>query len=50
MTGSGSGLFIEVPDRVRGLQILAQAPSGCGGFVARGINRHPLAVQPAVGV
>jgi 4-diphosphocytidyl-2-C-methyl-D-erythritol kinase len=50
MTGSGSGLFVEVPDRVRGLEILAQAPSGCGGFVARGINRHPLAVQPAVGV
>ena len=50
MTGSGSGLFVEVPDRARGLEILAQAPSGCGGFVARGINRHPLAVQPAVGV
>ena len=50
MTGSGSGLFVEVPDRGRGLEILAQAPSGCGGFVARGINRHPLAVQPAVGV
>jgi 4-diphosphocytidyl-2-C-methyl-D-erythritol kinase len=50
MTGSGSGLFVEVPDRTRGLEILAQAPSGCGGFVARGINRHPLAVQPAVGV
>ena len=50
MTGSGSGLFVEVPDRDRGLEILAQAPSGCGGFVARGINRHPLAVQPAVGV
>ena len=50
MTGSGSGLFVEVPDRARGLEILAQAPFGCGGFVSRGINRHPLAVQPAVGV
>ena len=50
MTGSGSGLFVEVPDRDRGLEILAQAPSGCGGFVAHGINHHPLAVQPAVGV
>jgi 4-diphosphocytidyl-2-C-methyl-D-erythritol kinase len=50
MTGSGSGLFVEVPDRGRGLGILAQAPLGCGGFVARGINRHPLAVQPVVGV
>ncbi len=50
MTGSGSGLFVEVPDRDRGLEILAQAPSGCSGFVARGINRHPLAVQPVVGV
>ncbi|MBO68706.1 MAG: 4-(cytidine 5'-diphospho)-2-C-methyl-D-erythritol kinase [Acidiferrobacteraceae bacterium] len=44
MTGSGAGLFIDVPDRARGLEILSQAPSGCNGFVARGINRHPLAI------
>ena len=39
MTGSGAGLFIDVPDRARGLEILSQAPSGCDGFVARGVNQ-----------
>jgi len=50
MTGSGAGLFIDVPDRARGLEILSQAPSGCDGFVARGVNRHPLAIWPQIGV
>jgi 4-diphosphocytidyl-2-C-methyl-D-erythritol kinase len=50
MTGSGAALFVEVPDRAGGLKILAEAPPGCGGFVARGVNRHPLAMQPIVGV
>ena len=42
MTGSGSGLFVEVPDRASGEAILAKAPSGSGGFLARGIDLHPL--------
>jgi 4-diphosphocytidyl-2-C-methyl-D-erythritol kinase len=42
MTGSGSALFVDVPDRESGLDILRQAPAGCSGFVARGINHHPL--------
>ena len=50
MTGSGSALFVEVPDRAYGLEILGKAPAGSSGFVAQGIDRHPLAVQPAVGV
>ena len=50
MTGSGSALFVEVADNRGGHEILAQAPHGCVGFVARGISHHPLAVQPTVGV
>ena len=50
MTGSGSALFVEVADNRRGHEILAQAPHGCGGFVAQGISHHPLVVQPTVGV
>ena len=50
MTGSGSAMFVEVPNRESGLDILTQAPSGCSGFVARGINCHPLSEQSAVGV
>ena len=50
MTGSGSAIFVEVPDHNHGLAILGQAPYGCVGFVARGINHHPLVVQPTIGV
>ena len=50
MTGSGAGIFVEVVDHRRGLEILGQAPFGCGGFVAQGINYHPLAVRPTIGV
>lgn len=42
MTGSGSGLFVEVLDEKQGLEILAQAPNGCVGFIANGINHHPF--------
>lgn len=43
MTGSGACFFLEVPDPAVGRRILEQAPAGLSGFVARGINRHPLA-------
>lgn len=43
MTGSGSCLFLPVADRVSGEEILAQRPDKCDGFVARGLNRSPLA-------
>lgn len=43
MTGSGGGVYLKVADRARGVEILAQRPSWLGGFVARSLNRHPLA-------
>ncbi len=42
MTGSGSGLFVAVPDRASGEAILAQAPLGNRGFLSWGIDLHPL--------
>ncbi len=42
MTGSGSAVFAEVPDADRARHILERMPSGFKGFVARGVNRHPL--------
>jgi 4-diphosphocytidyl-2-C-methyl-D-erythritol kinase len=42
MSGSGACVFVEVADRDRGEEILAGAPQGCTGFVARGLNRSPL--------
>lgn len=42
MTGSGGGVFVTAPDAERGRQMLAGLPRGFSGFVARGLNRHPL--------
>ncbi len=42
MTGSGACFFLEVPDPVAGRRVLEQAPPPLSGFVARGMNRHPL--------
>ncbi len=42
MTGSGGCVFLAVPDEAAGRRILAQAPAPLTGFVARGLNRHPL--------
>lgn len=42
MTGSGGCVFIEVADPDMGHRILGALPPGFGGFVARGMNRHPL--------
>lgn len=42
MTGSGGGVFLKVEDASHGREILAQAPAGHSGFVARGTNTHPL--------
>ncbi len=44
MTGSGAAVFAEVADRSAGERILARLPRPGRGFVARGINVHPLAV------
>lgn len=43
MTGSGGCVFLPVESEEAGLHILAQRPKGFGGFVAKGINTHPMA-------
>jgi 4-diphosphocytidyl-2-C-methyl-D-erythritol kinase len=43
MTGSGACVFLPLADRDEGERILKQAP--CVGFVARGLNRHPLYME-----
>jgi 4-diphosphocytidyl-2-C-methyl-D-erythritol kinase len=42
MTGSGGAVFLDVVDAEQGRSILARLPVGFTGFVARGMNRHPL--------
>lgn len=43
MTGSGACVFVPVENEARGLEILQQCPAGLAdGFVARGVNRHPV--------
>jgi 4-diphosphocytidyl-2-C-methyl-D-erythritol kinase len=42
MTGSGGCVFLEVNDVERGKTIVDGLPSDYAGFVARGLNRHPL--------
>lgn len=47
MTGSGGCVFLEVEDADQGNRLLAELPlaeslQGFTGFVARGLNRHPL--------
>jgi 4-diphosphocytidyl-2-C-methyl-D-erythritol kinase len=43
MTGSGACVFLPVASREEGERILSQAPYT--GFVARGLNRHPLYME-----
>lgn len=42
MSGSGACVFIEVADADAGNRICAALPDRFTGFVARGMNRHPL--------
>ena len=42
MSGSGGCVFLKVTDADRGRQILERIPKPFTGFVARGMNRHPL--------
>ena len=42
MTGSGGCVYLTITDAASGRHILAQRPQGLGGFVARGVNKHPL--------
>ena len=50
MTGTGGASFLSVGDRQAGLDILNKAPPDCTGFVAQGLNRHPLIDETKFGV
>ena len=50
MTGTGGASFLSVGDRQAGLDILNKAPPDCTGFVAQGLNRHPLVDETKFGV
>ena len=50
MTGTGGASFLPVGDRQAGLNILNKAPPDCTGFVAQGLNRHPLVDETKFGV
>lgn len=45
MSGSGGSVFLNVEDAERGRHILSAMPAGFSGFVARGMNRHPLSIE-----
>jgi 4-diphosphocytidyl-2-C-methyl-D-erythritol kinase len=42
LTGSGGCVFLAVPDESAGRRILEQVKPPLGGFIARGMNLHPL--------
>jgi 4-diphosphocytidyl-2-C-methyl-D-erythritol kinase len=42
MSGSGASVFLEVADEKIATEICNQKPEGVQGFVARGLNQHPL--------
>ena len=42
MSGSGGSVFMPVSNQQQGLEILAERPSYSVGFVAKGLNEHPL--------
>ncbi len=42
MTGSGACVYLPVKDQGEGAQIIERRPEWLEGFVARGVNRHPL--------
>lgn len=42
MTGSGSAVFAAFPDESAARVVIESLPTGMHGFVARGLDRHPL--------
>lgn len=42
MTGTGASVFLACNDEYAARQVLAQCPSEMSGFVAKGIQKHPL--------
>ncbi len=45
LTGSGASVFLPVQDRIQGQSVLAQRPKDYAGFVARGLDRHPVLAE-----
>ncbi len=43
MTGSGACVYAAFADRARAEQVFAARPAGMDGFVAEGLDEHPLA-------
>lgn len=43
MTGSGSGVFLEVADRAVASLAMESMPKGWNSYLVRGFNKHPLA-------
>ena len=42
MTGSGACLFAEFATQAEAVALHATLPEGMSGFVAQGLDRHPL--------
>ncbi|MDD3516845.1 MAG: 4-(cytidine 5'-diphospho)-2-C-methyl-D-erythritol kinase [Chromatiales bacterium] len=42
MTGTGSCVFAPFDDPAQAMALLPELPTGCTGFIARGMNRSPL--------
>ena len=42
MSGSGASVFLPLQNRDQGAQLLARKPKDTIGFVAKGLNQHPL--------
>ena len=42
MSGSGGSVFLPLSSQQQGLELLSNKPSDSTGFVARGLNTHPL--------
>ena len=42
MTGSGACVFAAFPDRAKAAEVFAQRPDGMQGFVADGLDVHPM--------
>ncbi len=45
ITGSGACVYLPVKDQGEGAQIVERRPEWLEGFVARGVNRHPLSAM-----
>lgn len=45
MTGTGASLFAEFQDELSARRALADLPTNCRGFVARGVNQSPLLTE-----